>query len=103
MPVPQDACYGSRMRSDKPDIPAFDLSGKEAAREERQLALEYLAEAWNAAEDEGVESIALAHASLFAALATLVRMHGEETTAMLVGTLPDRIRAGEYDLERLTH
>ena len=39
--------------------------------EERQIALEYLAEAWNTAEADGVESEALAHASLFAALATL--------------------------------
>jgi hypothetical protein len=69
-------------------------------REERQLALEYLAEAWNSAEEDGVESQALAHASLFAALATLVKAFGEEATASLVATLPDRIRSGEYNLER---
>ncbi len=69
-------------------------------REERQLALEYLAEAWNTAEEDGVESQALAHASLFAALATLVKTFGEEATASLVATLPDRIRSGEYNLER---
>ncbi len=68
--------------------------------EERQIALEYLAEAWNSAEEDGIESQALAHASLFAALATLVRSHGEEATAKLVAGLPDRIRAGEYNLER---
>ena len=68
--------------------------------DERQLALEYLAEAWNSAEEDGVESQALAHASLFAALATLVRAHGEEATADLVAALPERIRAGEYNLER---
>ena len=73
------------------------------AREARQLALEYLAEAWNSAEDDGVESIALAHASLFAAMATLVRLHGEEATALLVEALPDRIRSGEYNLDRMTH
>jgi hypothetical protein len=67
---------------------------------ERQLALEYLAEAWNSAEEDGVESQALAHASLFAALATLVRAHGEDATAELVAALPQRIRAGEYNLER---
>ena len=55
------------------------------------------------AEDDGVESLALAHASLFAALATLVRTHGEEATALLVAGLPDRIRSGEYDLDRMTH
>jgi len=68
--------------------------------EERSVALEYLAEAWNAAEDDGVAAQALAHASLFAALATLVRAHGEEATAALVAGLPDRIRAGEYNLDR---
>jgi hypothetical protein len=72
----------------------------EEEREERQLALEYLAEAWNTAEEEGVESQALAHASLFAALATLVRTYGEEATAELVAGLPPRIRAGEYNLKR---
>ena len=51
---------------------------------ERQLALEYLAEAWNYAEDDGVQSAALAHASLFAALATFVKMHGDEATADLI-------------------
>ena len=72
----------------------------EGDAEERQIALEYLAEAWNSAEEDGVESQALAHASLFAALATLVRSHGEEAIAQLVAGLPDRIRAGEYNLER---
>ena len=68
--------------------------------DERQLALEYLAEAWNSAEEDGVETQALAHASLFAALATLVKAHGEVATAELVAALPDRIRAGEYNLDR---
>ncbi len=72
----------------------------DADREERQIALEYLAEAWNSAEDDGVQSQALAHASLFAALATLVREYGEEATAELVAGLPNRIRAGEYNLQR---
>jgi len=72
----------------------------EGDAEERQIALEYLAEAWNAAEEDGVESQALAHASLFAALATFVRAHGEELTADLVAGLPERIRAGEYNLDR---
>ncbi len=89
------------MRPPKPLLP--DLGNdpiSESHREERQLALEFLAEAWNTAEDEGVESLALAHASLFAALATLVRVHGEEATALLVSGLPERIRGGEYNLDR---
>ncbi|HEX4297436.1 MAG TPA: hypothetical protein VHZ56_05390 [Devosia sp.] len=92
------------MREDKPSIPDFGGEGtRDEHRRERQLALEYLAEAWNTAEDEGVETMALAHASLFAAIATMVRAHGEEAIATLVAALPDRIRAGEYNLDRNTH
>jgi hypothetical protein len=69
-------------------------------REERQLALEYVAEAWNDAEDDGIDADALAHASLFAAITTLVQRHGEEAAAALITTIPDRIRSGEYDLTR---
>lgn len=68
--------------------------------QEKNIALEYLAEAWNEAEEDGVEAQALAHASLFAALATLVQAHGEESAAILIETLPMRIRAGEYTLDR---
>ena len=92
------------MRRGKPSIPSFFAeAGADEHRQERQLALEYLAEAWNTAEDEGVQSLALAHASLFAAIATLVKAHGEEATALLVASLPERIRSGEYNLERQTH
>lgn len=91
------------MRQGKPTIPSFGEGTRDEQHDARQLALEYLAEAWNTAEDEGVETLALAHASLFAALATLVREHGEDATARLVAGLPDRIRAGEYNLERRTH
>jgi hypothetical protein len=88
----------------KPTKPLFaDIANDaliEKDREERQLALEYIAEAWNSAEDDGIEAHALAHASLFAALTTLVKAYGEDAAAELVGTLPDRIRAGEYNLSR---
>jgi LPS O-antigen subunit length determinant protein (WzzB/FepE family) len=73
----------------------------EEAQVDRQIALEYLAEAWNSAEEDGLESAALAHASLFAALATFVRMHGDDATAEMIRQLPDRIRAGEYNLDRV--
>lgn len=68
--------------------------------QERQIALEYLAEAWQSAETDGVEGEALAHAALFAAIATLVRTFGEDPTADLIARLPERIRAGEYSLDR---
>jgi len=30
-------------------------------------------------------------------------LHVEEATALLVASLPDRIRGGEYALDRMTH
>ncbi len=67
---------------------------------ERQIALEYIAEAWNSAEADGVDGEALSHAALFAALATLVRLFGEAATARLIADLPKRIESGEYSLDR---
>ncbi|MHA6298342.1 hypothetical protein [Devosia sp. CAU 1758] len=81
--------------------PASGIGPFDRNQSERQLALEYLAEAWNSAEEDGIDSSSLAHASLFAALATFVKMHGDEATADLVEQLPDRIRNGEYNLERV--
>jgi hypothetical protein len=81
--------------------PASGLGPFDRGQAERQLALEYLAEAWNSAEEDGLETASLAHASLFAALATFVRLHGDEATAELVQQLPERIRNGEYNLERV--
>lgn len=72
----------------------------EAERQARQVALEYIAEAWNGAEDDGVATLALAHASLFAAITSLVEHHGETAIAELIATLPDRIEAGEYSITR---
>jgi hypothetical protein len=69
-------------------------------REERQIALEYVAGAWNEAEDDGISPLALAHASLFAAITSLVEHCGESSTAELIASLPERIRHGEYNLMR---
>ena len=88
------------MKTTKNIIPSPAESLIEQDHAERQLALEYIAEAWNTAEEDGVEQPALAHASLFAAITMLVRNYGEEAAAELITALPDRIRAGEYSLER---
>lgn len=67
---------------------------------ERQVALEYLADAWNDAEADGIQTDSLAHAALFAALATLVSAYGEDVTAKLVADLPTRIQHGDYSVDR---
>lgn len=66
----------------------------------RHLALEYLVDAWHGAEADGIEGEAIAHAAIFAALATLITEFGEDPVAALIERLPERIRAGEYSLDR---
>ena len=90
------------MKTDKPNLSSIfsDIAPDPRDDATRQLALEYIAAAWNEAEEDGVGSDALAHASLFAALTTLVNSFGDEAAAVLIATLPDRIRAGEYNLDR---
>jgi len=68
--------------------------------EERKRALEYLAEAWRNAEDEEVETEALAHAALFASLATLVEKYGETAISELMKRIPDKVVQGEYTVDR---
>lgn len=80
----------------------FDTRRQEdlAIAEKKRVALTYLIEAWDEAVAEGVDSEILAHAALFAALSDLVSTYGEEAVAGLAQRLPERIRAGEFTLDR---
>lgn len=71
-----------------------------AIAEKKHVALTYLTEAWEEALAEGVDSEILAHAALFAALSNLISTYGEDAVAGLAERLPERIRAGEFTLER---
>lgn len=71
-----------------------------AIAEKKRVALTYLSEAWDEAVAEGVDSEILAHAALFAALSDLISTYGEEAVAGLAERLPERVRAGEFSLEK---
>ncbi|MEM1049198.1 MAG: hypothetical protein AAGL24_23800 [Pseudomonadota bacterium] len=71
--------------------------------DERFVALGYIDTAWADALEDGVEPDAIAHAALFMALADLVAAYGEDSVADLVSGLPDKIRVGEYSLDRELH
>ena len=68
--------------------------------EQKQLALGYLREAWAEARFDGVEEDCLAQACLFAALAELVSTYGEDAAATFAENLPERVRNGEFSLDR---
>ena len=71
--------------------------------DERFVALGYIDSAWAEALEDGVEPDAIAHAALFMALADLVAAHGEESVAQMIAEIPDKIRTGEYSLDRELH
>jgi hypothetical protein len=68
-------------------------------REQKQVALSYLREAWAEARLDGVDGDCLAQACLFAALAEFVTTYGEEAAARFTDGLGARIRNGEFSIE----
>lgn len=68
--------------------------------EQKQAALSYLHEAWAEARHDGVDGDCLAQASLFTAFLEFVSTYGEDATAHFASGLSDRIRNGEFTLER---
>jgi hypothetical protein len=68
--------------------------------EQKQAALGYLSEAWAEARHDGVDGDCLAQASLFTAMAELVRTYGEEAVEKFVEGLPIRVRNGEFSIAR---
>jgi len=69
--------------------------------EKKRLALAYLSEAWDGAMAEGVDPEIVAHAALFTALADLIAIYGEDAVAELTNTLPRRVQALEFSLDRM--
>ena len=67
-------------------------------QEQKQAALGYLSEAWAEARHDGIDGDCLAQASLFAALAELVKTYGEDAVAKFVEGLPSRVRNGEFSI-----
>ena len=84
------------------DLP-LDPTLAEDVRDARRVAYSYLEDAFAEAKQDGLDSDALAHAALFAAMRTLVETYGEEATAVFAESLPEKIRTGrigEFARER---
>jgi len=68
--------------------------------EEKQLALQFLLDAWEEAAYEGVDRDCIATAAIFAALSELITTYGEDPVAVMCERLPERVRKGEFTLAR---
>ena len=65
-------------------------------------ALRYILDAWEDALNDGIEPKMLANAALFAALADLIDVYGEDAVAKMTTGLSHRINQGEFTLRRST-
>lgn len=68
--------------------------------EPKYAALRYIMEAWEEALYDGIDPDCVATAAIFAAMSDLVTTYGEEPVARMAERLPERIRAGEFTLNR---
>ncbi len=68
--------------------------------EPKYVALRYIMEAWEEAVYDGIDPDCVATAAIFAALSDLVTTYGEEPVARMAERLPERIRAGEFTLNK---
>jgi hypothetical protein len=67
---------------------------------QKQEALRYILDAWEEALHDGIEPEMLANAALFAALADLIDVYGEDAVAKMTSGLSRRINHGEFTLRR---
>ena len=67
---------------------------------QKQAALRYILDAWEEALHDGIEPEMLANAALFAALADLIGVYGEDAVAKMARGLSRRIHHGEFTLRR---
>lgn len=74
------------------------VSSEEDAQ--KQAALRYILDAWEEALHDGIEPEMLANAALFAALADLIALYGEDAVVKMTGGLSRRIHHGEFTLKR---
>ncbi len=65
-------------------------------RDARRVAYGYIEDAFTEAQQDGLDSDALAHAALFAAFRTLVETYGEDATAVFAEALPGKIKGGAF-------
>lgn len=69
--------------------------------DQRRLALQSILDAWDEALAEGVGADILATTAIFAALSDMVEAYGEEPVAEMAAGLADRVRQGEFTLNRV--
>jgi len=76
------------------------LQQSDAGDAQKQEALRYILDAWEEALHDGIEPEMLANAALFASLADLIEVYGEDAVGKMTSGLSRRINHGEFTLRR---
>ena len=79
---------------------AIERRAPRESEAQKQAALRYILDAWEEALHDGIEPEMLANAALFAALADLIGVYGEDAVAKMTTGLSRRIHHGEFTLKR---
>ncbi len=79
---------------------AFRAHHEKPTQESKQAALRYILDAWEEAVYDGLDPDCIATAAIFAALSDMIASYGEEPVAAMCENLPDRIRSGEFTVNK---
>jgi predicted YcjX-like family ATPase len=80
-------------------MPMIDAEAAEVTKQ-KQAALRLVLDAFAEADLDGIDSDCMAQAALFAALKEFVMVYGEEPVATFTERLPERVRNGEFTVQR---
>ena len=80
----------------QPEDTMLDPNHADDHGDARRVAYGYVEDAFAEGQQDGLDSDAMAHAALFAALRTLVETYGEEATAVFAEALPEKVRCGAF-------
>jgi predicted YcjX-like family ATPase len=83
-------------------VPATNARAVEA-EDQRRAAMGYVSEAFAEARLDGLDVDCIAQAAIFASFVEMVATYGEDATAVFADRLAERIRAGEFTVERSSH
>ena len=73
------------------------------AEDQRNAAMGYVSEAFAEARLDGLDIDCIAQAAIFASFVEMVATYGEEATATFADSLAERVRAGEFTVDRSSH
>jgi predicted YcjX-like family ATPase len=71
--------------------------------DQRRAAMSYVSEAFAEARLDGLDVDCIAQAAVFASFVEMVATYGEEAAAAFAERLAERVRGGEFTVDRASH